>query len=413
MIPMSNIPKGRFLAQSLRLLARSLIGVPRDMRRFRRERETTGRQTKDRPRALFFYSQVVWQEVWQRPQELALGLADSLPVVFVSPLQVHRLYDSVPGWQRDILIDRGHGLRVVQPLILPGEYKSRLVFALNRRLILADACNALPADADLVFLSNSPFSADLLDRLDWAMCAYDLIDDFPGFSWAPPFGRRLEDRWLAKADVVTSGTHALQQRHASKRPDIAFIPSGVRFDLFHDPPGDVPDDLRSLPRPILGYTGTVSDRLDRRLIEQLCREFPEGSIVLIGPVHGSFDRPAAAQNLHLLGPRPHERLPAYVANFDLALMPFLLNEATRAINPVKTLEYLAAGRVVISTPVPDVVRFFSNEVIVAQDCDAFVRLAREWLERDATSLRERGVARAREASWDEMVRQFVRRLRLE
>jgi glycosyltransferase involved in cell wall biosynthesis len=356
---------------------------------------------------LFFYSQVVWQEVWQRPQEIALGLADYLPVVFMSPLQVHRLYDSVPSWRRDFRVDRGRGVRVVQPLLLPGEYKSPWIFALNHELIWAEACAVLPPESDIVLLSNSPFSADLLGRLDWAQRVYDLIDDFPAFGWAPRSGRQMEERWLEAADVVLSGTHALQERHCARRPDIRFIPSGVRFERFRASSDPMPEELRLLPRPILGYIGTVSDRLDRPLLEQLCREFSEGSVVMIGPVHGSFDAPRGVGNLHLLGPRPHEALPAYVRYFDLALLPFAMTEATRAINPVKTLEYLAAGRIVISTPVPDVVRFFSNEVVIARDRDEFIRSARYWLTADSNSLRQRGIERARESSWEKSVEQFA------
>ncbi|MCX8038150.1 MAG: glycosyltransferase [Candidatus Sumerlaeia bacterium] len=418
---MRRIPIIPLLARSVALLARRWIWAPRTVAQFQRRRklgarvaaqETHSSDHRDGSVAhsclLFFFSQVVWQDVWQRPQELALRLGAFLPVVYFSPLQIHRRYDSVPHWQPEIHIDRGRGVRVVQPLILPGEYKSRLIFALNRRLIWAEACRVLPPDADLWFLSNSPFSADLLARVDWGKRIYDLIDDFPGFSWAPPNARGLEALWLQQADTVISGTQALCDRHRAARPDIQFVPSGVRFDLFHTPPDSIPEDIRALPRPILGYTGTLSDRLDRRLLEDLCREFRDGSVVLIGPVHGSFDMPAPAPNLHLLGPKPHDRLPAYVHQFDLALLPFAINTATQAINPIKTLEYLAAGRVVISTAVPDVVRFFSNEVVIARDRAEFVRLARQWLTADSSALRQRGVDRARGCSWEQTAAAFAR-----
>ena len=413
-IVMRDIPRIPLLTHSLRLLARTAIWAPATIRRFRRRRaRAVAAEPERRPRALFFYSQVVWQEVWQRPQEVALGLAEYLPVVFMSPMQVHRLYDSVPDWRRDFAVRTGHGVRVLQPLILPGEYKSSWIFALNRRLIWAEVCAALPPEADVLFLSNSPFSADLLGRLDWALRAYDMIDDFPAFAWAPPGARRMENRWLDEADAVFAGTSTLAERYRSRRPDVEFVPSGVQFERFHDDNAPEPDDLRRLPRPILGYIGTVSDRLDRRLLEDLGKAFSGGSVVLIGPVHGSFDAPHGMSNLHLLGPRRHEDLPAYVRRFDLALLPFAVTPATEAINPVKTLEYLAAGRIVIATPVPDVVRFFSDEVVIAADREAFVRAARHWIDADAEPLRRKGIARARAASWQQTVRRVAQRLGLE
>ena len=414
MNPIRDIPKGALVGQSARLLARLAWRTPGAIRRFRRARREACRRTApgERPVILLYYSQVVWQDVWQRPQEMALGLADYLPVIFASPLQVHRRYDSIRDWRAELRLDRGRGLRVLQPLILPGEYKSRAIFALNQRLVWAELCRALPPEADIVFLSNSPFSAPLLDRLDWRRKIYDIIDDFPGFSWAPPQSRRLEARWLAAADVVLTGTHALGEQHRAVRPDALFVPSGVRFEHFNRPREAAPEDLRALPRPLLGYVGTVSDRLDRALLEALCRAFPHGSVVLIGPVHGSFDAPRDCPNLRLLGPRPHDALPGYVQQFDLALMPFRDCPATRAINPIKTLEYLAAGRIVVSTALPDVVRFYAGAVVIARDRDEFIDLARRSLAADPEPLRARGIARAREASWEAAVRRVAQSLQL-
>lgn len=415
MASIRKIPKAALLAHSTRLMWRLAAEAPRRTSAFRQRRKAAQRLVRKdgrRTRVIFYYSQVVWQEVWQRPQEVALGLADYAPVVYMSPVQVHRLYDSVRDWQEDFRVERGHGVRVVQPLILPGEYKTRSVFRLNQRLVWSSICSVLPPEAELIFISNSPFSADLIDRLDWSRRAYDAIDDFPGFSWAPPWARSMEDRWLERADVVFSGTSALAEKHAHVRSDIEFIPCGVRFDLFHDVESEIPAELRDLPRPILGYIGTVSDRLDRQLLEKLAGEFSEGSIVMIGPVHGSFDAPRGLDNFHLLGPRPHETLPAFVQQFDLALMPFEINEATEAINPVKTLEYLAAGRPVISTAIPDVVRHFSDEVVIARDREAFVRAAREQLSAESDERRRLGIERARRLSWDETVRRVAERLGL-
>jgi len=405
MIPFRNISNPALAARFLSLVGRAFVWAPLVLRRCGRKQGAAGhrRSRRGQPELILYYSQVVWQEVWQRPQEVALGLADYLPVVFISPVQIHRLWDSVRGWRREMAFEVGRGLKVVQPLIFPGEYKSPAVFALNHKLIAAEICSLLEGATEVLLMSNSPFSADLLDRFDWSKRVYDLIDDFPAFPWAPRRAREMEQKWLESADVVLTGTYALREKHRAVRPDARFVPSGVRFERFNRPAGGPPEDIRSLPRPILGYTGTVSDRLDRQLLERLCGEFRGGSVVLIGPVHGSFDRPRGVANLHLLGPRPHERLPAYVGAFDVALMPFAVNDATKAINPVKTLEYLAAGKVVVSTALPDVVRFYSGEVLIARGRDEFVEMVRRALSGGADHLRRRGIEHARACGWDKTV----------
>ena len=137
----------------------------------------------------------------------------------------------------------------------------------------------------------------------------------------------------------------------------------------------LPAEVAELPRPILGYIGVVDERIDYQLLGKLAHS-TAGSVVMVGPSTkvdpDTFPRCA---NLHWLGGRDYAELPAYAKSFDVCLMPFAMNEATRFINPTKALEYMATGRPIVSTPVQDVVRQFSDIVACEFGVDAIHDLA--------------------------------------
>jgi glycosyltransferase involved in cell wall biosynthesis len=404
------------------------------------------------PSLLFLYSQVPWDDVWQRPQEMAVGLARHRPVLFFSPVQVTDAAGRLAGkWEPLRHRDSDFPLTIACPRLLPGEYKSALIRAINRRIIAAEACRLVrllfrgptsrpgsnnssqgksvpyggdpagstsavsptrpipenvpnqPSPPGLLFLTNSPFCDSLPDALHPSRVIYDIIDDFAAFDWAPPDSGRRELNLLRRADFVFTGTQTLYNKKVADHPRARFVACGVDFERFASGARQTePPDLAPLPRPILGYMGTLSDRLDRDLLLALAHRFPQASLVLIGPVHGSFGPPLQGPNVHHLGLRPPEALPAYAARFDVALMPFAQTEAARAINPVKTLEYLAARCPVVSTPIPDVERFFSDVVVVAPAVEPFLGAVERLLHQDQGDRIHRGVDRARTRSWQAM-----------
>ncbi len=370
------------------------------------------RRASQGPTPLFLYSQVIWHEVWQRPQECAMRLSNYRPVIFFSPVPVHRRIDTLTRWQRRTRIQTPHGLTVETPLILPGEYKSALIFHLNRALILSEIRLLLFRTGSVIFATNSPFVDYLAKKLYFDKIIYDVIDEFVAFSWAPPCSAQMERYILEHADVVFTGTHTLYEKKKPLHSNIHFIPCGVDFQLFqNDSTMPVPADIRSIPKPIAGYIGTLSERIDLELIERLADRYPNVSIVLVGPIHGKLGAPPRRSNIYYLGLKPHEEIPAYVREFDLALMPFRLTEAALSINPVKTLEYLAAGKVVISTAIPDVERFYGNIVQIARSQEEFISLVGQCLQRDNTTLINRGIEMARRQSWDAMAERMESLLR--
>jgi glycosyltransferase involved in cell wall biosynthesis len=190
------------------------------------------------------------------------------------------------------------------------------------------------------------------------------MDDLASFADAPEGLRLRQRRVLAEADLVLAGGRSLRRSVLPYRPDTHLFASGVDTTHYAASRGlRQPRDRR-----VAGYVGVVDERIDLTLLRDLAEELPDWDIEIVGPV-AKID-PATlptAPNLAYRGQQPYERLPEIMAGFDVALMPFALNEATQAISPTKTLEYLAAGLPVVTTRVPDVVADYTGVVHFADD----------------------------------------------
>jgi UDP-galactopyranose mutase len=391
------------LFSSVRIFVRLIFLYPLSWFLYQRGRSCE----QGKPQLLVLFSQVPWCGVWQRPQEQAMGLAEYYRICYVSPLQIHEPMVRYNDWKACITMEKGQGITILSPLIFSGHYRSGLVRWLNQLVVVAYLRWVLRHEKSFILLTNSPFSDYLLSSLRISTMIYDIIDDFIAFEWAPGQGSQMEKRILKRADIVFTGTLTLYERKKGLRPDATFIPCGVRFDLFYRAYGTAPlaepEDIRGLPRPILGYMGTLSDRIDDSIIRALAERFRDASLVLIGPVHQSLADPPQAPNIHYLGLKKHEDLPAYLRHFTIALLPFRLTEAALAVNPVKTLEYLAAGCVVVSTTIPDVVRFYSDVVVVASSREDFIEKTALLLKTDNAERIRKGIERARSESWKDMI----------
>jgi UDP-galactopyranose mutase len=219
------------------------------------------------------------------------------------------------------------------------------------------------------------------------------MDELSNFKFAPPTLRQTEVALLARADAVFTGGMSLYEAKKDQHDNIRAFPSSVDMHHFHAARANItaPADQTEIPRPRLGYCGVIDERLDLDLIRSVAAARPELSFVFLGPIAkiSPEDLPKAP-NIHYLGRKAYSDLPAYLAGWDVALMPFALNEATRFISPTKTPEYLAAGRPVVSTHIADVARgysevpgvFLSQAADFATACDAALELTRSdsnWL----------------------------------
>jgi glycosyltransferase involved in cell wall biosynthesis len=236
---------------------------------------------------------------------------------------------------------------------------------------------------------------------------YDCMDELSQFKFAPPELVSRERILLKHADVVFAGGRKMWESKSKHNSNAHFYGCGVdvvHFGKARLSSTPLPEDIKDLEGPILGYFGVVDERLDYDLIAKLADANPDWHVVMVGPVAKvNPDEFPQRPNLHWLGGRPYAELPAYTKAFDVCLMPFALNEATEYINPTKALEYMATATPIVSTAVPDVVSNFSTVVKVAQSQDEFVKLCCEQAYTVDRIAIERGLKMAAENTWDAIV----------
>src|SRR5262249_8592261 len=251
----------------------------------------------------------------------------------------------------------------------------------------------------------TPMALPVSEVLQPAAVVYDCMDELSAFLGAPPELLEREEQLLQKADVVFTGGPSLFRAKQNRHPNVHCFPSSVDAGHFAkaNQAAEAPDQA-PLPRPRLGYFGVIDERMDLGLLDAMSQAHPEWQIVLVGPVakvDGSVlpRRP----NIHYLGQPSYSELPAYVAGWDVCLLPFALNDATRFISPTKTLEYMAAERPIVSAPITDISDPYGQIVHLGGTHSDFIAACERALRWPETERIER-VSRMREVlsktSWD-------------
>lgn len=255
--------------------------------------------------------------------------------------------------------------------------------------LLVDWLTAQGIEKPIVWLYTA-MANEFLEVIPRSLFVFDAMDQLSAFAGAPPELIARDQQVLRQADVVFTGGWSLYHAKKPFNANTHLFPSGVEVEHFAQAADRTkiqrPADLDSLKSPILGYFGVIDERLDLKLIGYVAKQHPEWNIVMIGPVVkiNPADLPKAP-NIHYPGGREYGDLPKYLAYFDVALLPFALNEATRYISPTKTLEYMAAHKPMVSTAIRDVIDGYGDVVRVAQDHTEFVRYCEHVLRTQPTA----------------------------
>ena len=265
----------------------------------------------------------------------------------------------------------------------------------------------LPGE-ELVLWLSYPLQAWALDAFPQRVLAcYDWTDDWAAFDVLPVEDPQeliaMNERILREVDLVFAVSEELTRRAMAVNPHTYRAPNATDPKLLEaaGSEGPVADELRELPRPVIGYIGQIADKIDYDLIRALGQARPDWSFVFVGPVW--YTKQAlvktldARPNVHFLGPRPYGELPAYLRGFDVCILPHRLTPLTRSMDPIKLYDYLASGRPIVSTPVAGVERF-ADVVYTGDTPEAFLSALEAALREDG-SLRERRLRYAQENTW--------------
>ena len=330
---------------------------------------SAGRRPSRRPLpAIVCLSHLRWDFVYQRPQHLLSRAAQDTPVFYVEEPQVGE------GPARMDVRRTPQGVHVAVPY-LPAGLDGAASEEAQRGLLAAMLAEHDVRDPVLWYYT--PMALGVTRGLRASTVVYDVMDELSLFRFAPPTLLEREAELYRRADVVFTGGRSLYEAKRDRHPNVHLFPSSVDTAHFAGARAAQPDpaDQAAIPHPRLGFFGVIDERMDTALVAAVADRRPDWQIVLVGPVVklDPAELPRRA-NLHYLGGKRYEELPGYVAGWDVALMPWALNDATRFISPTKTPEYLAAGRPVVSTPVADVVHTYADErlVRIATTADEFV-----------------------------------------
>jgi UDP-galactopyranose mutase len=331
---------------------------------------------------LVCFSHLRWDWVYQRPQHLLKRCATERRVFFVEePVRDN-------GSVRLDVRERDNGVQVVTP-ILPDGLSSQIA----QTAVLSSLLQTFFSSQHIheyVLWYYTPMALDFTKNLNPLAVIYDCMDELTAFKGAPASLRFQELELLNRADVVFTGGHSLYEAKRNKHPFVHAFPSSIDREHFMQARtrGEDPEDQQRIPHPRLGFFGVIDERFDTALIDAAAAARPNWQFVMLGPVT-KIDPKALPQrpNIHYLGPKAYDELPRYIAGWDVALMPFAINEATRYISPTKTPEYLAAGKPVVSTPIADVIKPYGklDLVRIARTPEEFIAAIEQSLKPEATS----------------------------
>jgi len=329
---------------------------------------------------LICFSHLRWDFVFQRPQHLMTRLAESY---------------RVSVWEEPVFDDRPAGIderRVFAGICVLTPHLPRELAEDEHQAVLRDLLDTVATGSEpLTLWYYTPMMLPFSRHLVAECMIYDCMDELANFRFAPPQLLELETELLDRADVVFTGGVSLYEAKRSRHANVHAFPSCVDIQHFRRARSTIHRSRSNAPR--LGFYGVIDERMDLSLIAGLAAARPDWQFEIVGPIVkiDPADLPTA-DNLYYPGSRTYDELPGTLAGWDVALMPFAINEATKFISPTKTPEYLAAGRPVVSTPIADVVRqyhdlqgvAFANTIEeFAAACDDALTLSRgdaDWLE---------------------------------
>ncbi|EOR92947.1 Glycosyltransferase [Arcticibacter svalbardensis MN12-7] len=324
------------------------------------------------PLNILCFSHLRWDFVYQRPQHLLTRFAQNCKVLFFE----EPVFDVNEGKSFLSYSQRQVDVWVIVPHLPGGLNKSSITSILTE---LVDSILSNEKMETFAFWYYTPMALEFTSKYTPALTVYDCMDELSAFKFAPEELKSLEKKLMAKADLVFTGGQSLYEAKKTQHANIYPFPSSIEKEHFASARTlkSEPEDQINIKGPKIGFYGVIDERFDINLIDQIAEARPEWQIILIGPVvkidPATLPRHA---NIHYLGSKTYNELPAYLSGWDVSMIPFLLNDSTRFISPTKTPEYLAAGIPVVSTAIRDVVHPYGvNKLVhIGSNASDFIRV---------------------------------------
>jgi hypothetical protein len=310
------------------------------------------------------------------------AIANRMPTT--SSKDINRIFKKLKSFT-DPIKEVEPNIFVMNPLAVPA-YGLGAVVKLNRRFLISQVKKAMKKlgfqrPVNMVF---NPAAGMIAGRLGEEDLIYYCVDEYTAFTGVSPGLKEIEEDLFRKADLVIVSADKLYESKKQFNPNTFIIPHGVDYAHFHkalDPETEIPMDLEGLQRPIIGFHGLLADWVDFELLKKVALHFWSGSLVLLGKVTVDAEQKIkvlrSIPNIYQLGRQPYADLPAFCKGFDVALNPFVINELTESVNPLKVREYLAAGLPVVSTNIPEMKNI--GHCRVAKDHKEFIQMIEEAL----------------------------------
>ncbi|QMW03958.1 glycosyltransferase family 1 protein [Spirosoma foliorum] len=358
---------------------------------------------------LLCFSHLRWNFVYQRPQHLLSRASQNWRVWFIEePIYSHE--------DRLEFHPVSETLTVVVPFLKHGTSHEE---AIRQQREAVNQLIAQHSIRDFIAWYYTPMALSFSDHLTPRLTIYDCMDELSAFLGAPRSLLDKEKELLNRADLVFTGGMSLYEAKKTRHDSVFAFPSSIDYNHFEPARHSLPEpaDVIGIAGPRIGFCGVIDERMNIGLLGELAQKRPDWQFVLLGPVVKI--NPAhlpKGPNLHYLGMKPYENLPAYFNQWDVAMMPFALNEATRYISPTKTPEYLAAGLPVVSTSIQDVISTYGGwaPVLIADTAEAFEQaidkalhhtMSDDWTAVDAFLL-----ANSWDSTWEAMNRLILARM---
>ena len=363
------------------------------------------------------FSDITWNFLWQRQQQIISRFPKDCNILFVEPsFWLAAIWGIInKGLFRFLPHRVSQNILVCSIPTIPFGDKFNVSRKINDHLLIKGIKNLMKKyNIDKpVLLFYKPRYSCVINKIGESLVCYDVIDDTLALEASPNW---LEDRikfLKSNSDLIITSSENLYRKISEKRKDVFFIGNGVETEHYtkSDIPSLIPDEIKN-EHKIIGYIGAIGEWFDFDLLEKILKRFPNFSIVLIGWVFRNQKRTLnnlskQYKNLHILGLKPYQDLPKYVKDFDVCIIPFRIYELTNSVNPTKVYEYLASGKPVITTSLPELKKF-DDVLYIAKDHEEFLLNIDNALVKEYDI--EKAIRLAQENDWEIKVSEMLKKI---